>query len=161
VEHAANVEGEAQRARIYSLFMQAPAAIAMVRGPTHVFEFANTRYRQMSGNRELIGKPFAEALPELVGEPLHALLDQAYESGETRSMNAAPGRLLREGSEGQDVAFFNVTYQPTRGRADEIDGILIHAIDVTEQVRGEEEQRRLIQALSRSNEELDKFAYIA
>ena len=35
---------EAERVRLRALFMQAPAAIAVLRGPEHVFEFTNERY---------------------------------------------------------------------------------------------------------------------
>ena len=52
-------------ARMTSLFSHAPVAIAVLRGPDHVYELANPRYRDLVGGREVVGQPIREALPEL------------------------------------------------------------------------------------------------
>ena len=55
----------AERQSFYDLFMQAPAIIAVVKGPAHVFELANPLYMDLVGNRPIVGMPVREALPEL------------------------------------------------------------------------------------------------
>lgn len=62
------------------IFMKAPAAIAALRGPQHVFQVANPTYLQLVGNRDVIGKPVREALPEIEGQGFLDLLDQVYTS---------------------------------------------------------------------------------
>jgi PAS domain S-box-containing protein len=133
---------EVERARLASIFQQAPAYIAIVRGPDHVFEMANPLYRRLSGGRELIGRPAREAVPELVGQGYIALLDQVYRSREPYTATEArvlfrkiPGGPLEE-------HFLNFVYQPLRGADGSVSGILAHGVDVTEQVRARHETER-------------------
>ena len=65
----------AERARPTSsdLFRQAPAFIAVVRGPDFVFELVNDGYYRLIGHREVIGRPLFEALPEVRGQGFEEL----------------------------------------------------------------------------------------
>ncbi len=65
----------AEQERLQSLFNQAPEFIAILRGANHVFEIANPAYLQLTGSRQVIGKPLVEALPEVVGQGFDTLLD--------------------------------------------------------------------------------------
>src|SRR5690606_34081517 len=55
-----------ERARLARMFDQAPAFMAMRRGPEHRFEFANAAYLRLVGRDDLVGRTVAEALPEVV-----------------------------------------------------------------------------------------------
>ena len=57
-----------ERARLTNLFMQAPAFMAVLHGPQHVFEMANSAYYQLVGHRDIIGKTVRDALPEIEGQ---------------------------------------------------------------------------------------------
>jgi PAS domain-containing protein len=80
------LEAAASRASIASerheLLMQAPVATAMLTGPDLVFTLANAQYRELSGHRELVGKTYEQAFPELVGTALPALMHGIFASGE-------------------------------------------------------------------------------
>ena len=53
---------------VESLFTNAPAGIALVRGDDQVIEFANPMALEIWGkDADVIGKPLLEALPELRG----------------------------------------------------------------------------------------------
>src|SRR5262249_40528579 len=71
---------EAHAARLASIFAHTPVGVAIVRGPTHVFDFANGEYLAMIGNRSVLGLPAREALPEIAGQGLLELLDEVYAS---------------------------------------------------------------------------------
>ncbi len=136
-EQAAHAEAEAQRTYLHELFMQAPALIAILGGPQHVIEFANTTYRQIMGNRELEGRPLREAAPELPPDIL-ALFDDIYRTGQPRfgqemyiPMLMASGEVLHR--------YWNFIWQPRRSPAGGVDGVLIFAFEVTEQVRARQE----------------------
>jgi uncharacterized protein DUF4118 len=77
-ERSARLEAQAQRERLHSLFMQAPAVIAIHRGPEHVYEFSNTMNSEILGHRELLGRPMRQAQPELEGQGFFELLDRVY-----------------------------------------------------------------------------------
>ena len=55
-EAAARAEAEAQRNNLEALFMQAPAAIAVLRGPHLRYELSNPMNQVLAGGRELVGK---------------------------------------------------------------------------------------------------------
>ncbi|HEX8549167.1 MAG TPA: PAS domain S-box protein, partial [Cytophagaceae bacterium] len=127
---------EAEKQKLYSLFMQAPAIIAVLRGPQHIFELANPRYMQLVGvNRQLIGKPVREALPEGEGQGFFELLDEVYKSGKPFQGNEVPLKLgLKEDGTLTEV-FINFIYQPALDANEKVYGILVHAVEVTEQVQ--------------------------
>ena len=73
---------QAERDRLADVFKRSPSFMAILRGPTHVFERVNDHYYQLVGHRELLGKPVREALPEIAGQGFFELLDQVYATGE-------------------------------------------------------------------------------
>ena len=81
-EAAARAEAEAQRNNLQALFMQAPAAIAVLRGPDLRYELSNPMNQVLAGGRELVGRTADEALPELEADGMRALADQVYATGE-------------------------------------------------------------------------------
>lgn len=62
--------------RLTRLFTHAPVAVAVLSGPDHVYELANPRYQELIGDREIVGKPIREALPELHGQGRSEILDR-------------------------------------------------------------------------------------
>ena len=159
-------EARAERARLYEVFMQAPAAIMVTRGPSHVIEVANPHYAAMTGDRPLLGKTLPEAFPDLAGQGLFELYDQVTATREPYVGNEAQVRVERFGR--TDVAYFNFVYQPLIGADGEAFGVMTHAVEVTDMVRARQqaEQRaaelaRLTHALEQSNRDLDQFAYVA
>ena len=131
---------EAERQRLYELFAQAPAFICLLKGPQHVFEFANEHYRRLVGNRGLWQKTAREALPEF--DPnFFELLDTVYTTGKPYI-----GKEVVIPFEGKD-GYFDFVYQPTHGVLGKIDGILVHAVDVTEKVHARENIKRSEQRL--------------
>jgi PAS fold len=69
--------------------------MALLRGEALVFEKVNTKYQELMGGRELIGKPLVEALPELKDQPFHELMKQVYETGKPFIGREMVARLVR------------------------------------------------------------------
>jgi PAS domain S-box-containing protein len=152
-EQAALAEAEAQRARLHTLLMQAPAVIAILRGPDHVFELANAHYRRIIGeDRHLTGKPIREAVPELVSGAIPALLDAVYSSGEPyfgTEVRSAFGRVVDGHLE---EAFYNLVFQPTLDARGRVDGVLQVSFDVTDQVSARQRAEGLTERLRKSEQ---------
>ncbi|MDP9349083.1 MAG: PAS domain S-box protein, partial [Gemmatimonadota bacterium] len=134
-------ELQAERSKLVTLFEQAPAFMASVRGPEHVFEMANSRYYQLVGHRDLVGRSVREALPEVVGQGVVELLDGVYASGEPFIANEMPMMLQRKQDQPPEERILNFVYQPLKAVDGSISGILAHGVDVTEQVRAQERLR--------------------
>lgn len=131
----AQVEADRQRIRLERLFMQAPAAICILSGPDLVFELVNPGYQQLFPGRSLLGKPVREALPEIVGQPIEAILDQVFQTGEPCEGRELLVPLSRSANGPIEDLYFNFVYQARYAENEQIDGLLAFAFEVTEQVK--------------------------
>ena len=146
-EQTARAEAEAARARLYDLFMQAPALMTIMRGPEHRIEFVNPLALRYRGRADLVGKTAREATPELVEQGILAIMDEVYMTGTPFVGTEFPVRVNRRGDGVLEEVYYNFVYQPLRTAQGDIDGILAHSVEVTEQVlarhRVEELNRQL------------------
>ncbi len=130
-------ERDAELARWREVFRQAPAPVALLRGPGHVFEFANDAYLRLVGGRPLAGRTLRDALPEVVEQGFLELLDGVYRSGEPY-VGAGARVMLQRAEEGPvEERVLDFVYQPLRDAANTVDGVLVLATDVTERARAE------------------------
>ncbi|MDQ3522071.1 MAG: PAS domain S-box protein, partial [Gemmatimonadota bacterium] len=143
---------EIERKRLAEIFQEAPAFIAVLRGPTHVFEIANPPYYQLVGHRDILGKSVAEALPEVVEQGFITLLDSVYTSGKPFVGNELPILLQRTPDAAPEEGFVSFVYQPMRGADGSVGGIFVHGVDVTEQVLARQQVEASNQALLESIE---------
>ncbi|WP_028104368.1 ATP-binding protein [Pseudoduganella violaceinigra] len=123
----------AHMARMADTFQQAPAAIAIVRGPDLSFEVANDRFMELSWQRQLIGLPMRRAFPELEGQGMVEEMEHALASGEPVTGKARRVMLKREG--GLQECYFDYVHQPVRNARGAVDRVAIVAFEVTELVR--------------------------
>ncbi|MFN3431124.1 MAG: PAS domain-containing protein, partial [Candidatus Sericytochromatia bacterium] len=133
----------------------APALSCAQHGPDHVYTFTNPIYNQVLGNRPLVGLPIREALPEVAGQGFFELLDGVYQTGEPFLGNEMPIMIDRRGDGALEQAYFNFVYAAMRKDDGSIDGILTHAVEVTDMVlarqqvqRSEDRFRSLVRATS-------------
>jgi PAS domain S-box-containing protein len=135
---------ESERARLASAFSQSPAFLAVLRGPEHVFEFANERYYDLIGRRDLVGKPVREAVPELGSQGFFDLLDRVYGTGEAYVGTNTRVLVRRPPGDELEAIYLDFVYQPMRDAQGAVEGILAHGIDVTEKTRAEGRDRFLL-----------------
>jgi PAS domain S-box-containing protein len=131
------VGAEFERRRLEELLAQAPAAIALLNGPEHHWTYVNDLYIRVTGRKstkDFIGKTLREAIPEIEGQGFFELLDQVYATGKPFIGREMKAIFNRTADSGPEDAYFNFVYQPILNRAGTTDGILIHAVEVTDQV---------------------------
>jgi len=141
-EQRLRVAIESERARFRSLFVQAPAAIAVLRGPDHVFEIANQAYLAMVGNRPVLGKPVHEAIPDLVGQGVYEAFDTVYETGRPFAASEFRAEFDADNDGVAEEHFYNFVCQPIRGSEDTVEALFFHAVEVTDLVRARREAER-------------------
>jgi PAS domain S-box-containing protein len=141
---------ELERARLANIFQQAPAFMATMRGPEHVFELSNPQYDQLVGCREIIGKTVRKALPEIEGQGFFELLDEVYATGKPFAGNGVPVLVRHEEGRALEERFLNFVYQPLTEADGTVSGIFVHGVDITEQVR-------TAQALREAGRKKDEF----
>jgi PAS domain S-box-containing protein len=145
---ARNLALDEQARQWRQLFEQAPGFLAVLEGPNHIFRVANAAYRRLVGDRELIGLPVSEALPEVVSQGFTELLDRVSSTGEAY---VGQGELvLLQDPAGREPAqtYLNFIYQPIHGDNGSVTGVLVQGYDVTEEVEAGERQTLLINELN-------------
>ena len=126
-------QGMSTEMRFRNSVEQAPMGIAILRGPEMIVEMANARYLELvDRNREaLLGISLYEGVPE-VKEAVKPLLDEVISTGMPHHGNDFPVILFRKGQ--LKMVYFNFVYQPLRNTTGVVDGVMVVATDVTEQV---------------------------
>ncbi|QPH38913.1 ATP-binding protein [Pedobacter endophyticus] len=130
-QHASNLHAEQQ---LKNLFLQAPVAIAIFRGPSHILEMANDMmlgYWKRS-YEEIILKPFGEDLADIMQEGFPRIMDEVYRNGKGY---ISPELAIKTDSvEPEEPCYLRVALEALRGEDDKIYGIMAIATDLSEQV---------------------------
>lgn len=129
-------EQASQRRRLEQMFDQAPAVIAMLEGPEHVFVLSNAEHKRLIGRDDVVGKPIRVAEPGLEGQGIYELLDTVYRTGEPVVGRGVPITYAYGEGAGEE-RILDFVYEPVRNAAGEVSGIFALALDVTERVRNE------------------------
>ncbi len=136
-QHLAREALNDQTQYLMRLFEQAPGYMAVLRGPDHVFELTNAAFVNLVGDRDFIGRPLGEIMPEIAAQKGVGLLDEAYRSGK-----AYVGKRVRvkvcpvPGGPWKEI-FLDFVFQPIVEVTGAISGIFITGIDVTDHVHAE------------------------
>ncbi|MBC8053129.1 MAG: PAS domain-containing protein [Sphingobacteriaceae bacterium] len=123
---------------LLTIFNSSPSPIYVCSGPDFKVIYANKATLNAWGkDASVIGKPFVQALPEIVGQPFPRLLQQVYESGipyhtEQDRADLPVGDVLQ-------TYYFKFSYQPLKNDEGIIWGVMCTATDVTELVEAKRE----------------------
>ena len=131
---ALQVEAEAARARLAELVRHAPAFIAVLRGPEFVFELANENYYQLVGHRDIIGKRFADAIPDVVGQGFDQILKGVFTTGVPFIAREIPATLERTPGGVPELHYMNLVCTRLTETDPNLSGVFAHGVDITEQV---------------------------
>jgi signal transduction histidine kinase/ActR/RegA family two-component response regulator len=152
---AAEQAAEAERKRLYALFMQAPMPVAIIRGPEHVMELANAAALATWGKtRAIIGKTFLEGFPEMEGQGFDDLLRGVLESGVAYRGSEILTHLAR-GGPGLDAVYWNFVYAPLIEEESRVTGVLVCGFEVTDQVLARRRVERLAEELAQQKAALE------
>ena len=131
----------ARASRLRDLFNdvieQAPVAISVTRGPQHIFQIANSRFREIAQQPEPIGLPAGDVLPAARERGLVAILDRVYATGTPWTAHAAEYAYDRRGSGTLEPGYFNIVFHPFFGGYDRPVGIIGVASEVTTEVEAQ------------------------
>ena len=144
-ERAARREAELQKEHLQALMMQAPTPMCILRGPRHVIEVANSEICRVwrRPHEQVINRPILEALPEIREQGFEALLDRVVATGESYIGREATARLASSATGELETVYLNFVYAPLKGVGGEVEGVLVIAFDITQEV----EHRRSVSHL--------------
>jgi PAS domain S-box-containing protein len=141
---------EAEQEMLETIFQNAPAAMALWKGPDLVFEKVNPEFENAFSCRPVIGKPLLEACPELRGQGFDDLLLNVLKTGKPFMANDMPAQIAKNKEEPAESKYFDLSCVRILDHEDKPYGVYIHAVDVTGRVHA---QQRL-----RESEELLRLA---
>jgi len=130
-----------ERERLIEVFERSPSFMAILRGPHHLIERANTRYFKLVGRHDIVGKPISDVLPELSDQGYLDILDEVYKTGKSFVGTHKEIFWHRGNDEQTEPSVLDFIYEPLRGGDGSVVGILVHGNDLTEQNRM---QQRLV-----------------
>ena len=120
--------------KAHNLLMNAPVAIAILKGPELNVELANEHILKLWGRgKEVLKRPIVDSIPEIEEQGFINLLKEVRETGIAYEAYETPAKLIIKGKE--ELVYFNFVYQPYF--EDDITkavGVLIFASDVTDKV---------------------------
>jgi PAS domain S-box-containing protein len=116
---------------LLAVLEQAPGFFCFLRGRELVFELANASCRGLIGDRDLIGKPLRDALPELSGQGYFELLEKVFDTRER--FIGHDMKVSLASSDGRQIdVYLDFIYQPVLGAGGETLGVLVQGYEVTE-----------------------------
>lgn len=116
------------------MIVQAPIAIAIMRGPDYRVEIANKLALDIWGRtkEQVMNLPLFEALPELVPQGIKDFVDDVAKTGERFSTPEMPVEFTKNGE--SIVVYINFSFEALYDIEGKINGVMAIGADVTAQV---------------------------
>ena len=148
------------RRRWRELLLQIPAAIAVLRGPEHKYEWVNADYLRLVSRpaEAILGKTVREALPEIISQGYLGMFDHVYQAGEPYVAHEV---LVLLGESVLQEVYINFVCLPTRNNHGQIDGTFVHAVDVTDLVKARKRVEESEQQFRTLAETIPHLAWMA
>ncbi|MFK3889850.1 PAS domain S-box protein [Sphingomonas sp. NPDC079357] len=141
-----------ERQRLHQMFDQTPGFIAVLRGSDYVIELANATYRRMTGERDLVGRRYADALPEVAATGFLERLDEVRHTREPYRAVDRPVRLPTATSGELRDFWIDFICQPITDEKGDVTAIFIEGIDRTDRHRAREALARGRASLEQATE---------
>jgi len=138
---------QADAQRLTEMFEQAPSAIAVLRGPTYIFDVANSAYQRLVAKKDFVGQPVAEVMPDLLEQGFADLLDRVYSTGEPFVGSGVPITVLDPETGTSTERVMDFVYQPMRNADGQVDAIFVEVVDATERHNVEKMQALLTEEM--------------
>ncbi len=139
---------------VQRMLAQAPVQFAVIKGEDWVGDFATPQFKLLVGGRDIVGKPFKEALPELKDQGFFEILEDVYTNGKLHRGYEQPAYLDRKGNGELELGYFDFIYQPLFNADTTVEGVMILIVEVTEQVIAKQQAESLTAELKASHDRL-------
>ena len=122
--------------RLHRMFEHAPGFMALLEGTGRKIVLANKAFRQLAGNRELVGKTLASALPEFTEQGIDEILAGVSRTGEPFVGNGMSLALTRADGSSEEI-LVDLVFQPLPPTEGLASTVFIQGNNVTDDKRNE------------------------
>lgn len=139
-----------------------PQPMLAVEGPAQTVRYANPAFHRLLGSAHdrLIGRPFAEAVPEGMANGCAEMLERVYRTGRAETLAEQPHRLV-DAPEANDSlphwSYLAWAIIDPSGRAQEPAGVMVQVTDATATARFRRESVAMNAALVKSSVRLHEL----
>lgn len=140
VLETARIRAELAETRLRSVIAAAPAGIGLFVGRDLIIENPNQTFIDIVGKgASIAGLPLRDAMPELLteGQPFLKILDEIFDTGKPFNSPASLVKIVQHGVLTDN--YYNISYTPLFDAAGEVFAILDIAIDVTPQIKAQQQ----------------------
>jgi PAS domain S-box-containing protein len=134
--------------RLENMLRLSPVHLCVFHGPDHTCRYITPGVYKIFGNRNYIGKPARELWPELEPLGFFDLLEEVYTKGKTVHINEFKTQVDEQLDGMPKDAYFNFKYQPMLDSENQIEGIMVSAIEVTNLVKARQRAEALAKSAS-------------
>jgi PAS domain S-box-containing protein len=125
---------EESESKLRSVIAAAPAGIVVFNGRDLIVDMPNQAFIDIIGkNADIIGKPLAEAMPELKDQPFLQILDDVFTSGKMYQSSETQVAIVKNGVITHN--FYNFSYTPLFDGEGKVFAILDVSVEVTDEVK--------------------------
>jgi signal transduction histidine kinase/FixJ family two-component response regulator len=148
-----------EREDFHTLFMQAPNVFLILRGPEYIVELANPAACRVlrRSYEEILERPLFEVVPELEGTEFRTTLDGVLRTGAPYQGREVSSAVRWRGESEAKIEYYNYVFSPLRSSEGRIEGVLIDAFAVTEEVVARQEMGRLRAEAESASRMKDEF----
>jgi len=157
----ARIKLEESEKRFRNLVMQAPVSITVLMGRELIVEIANDNYLELVGKKRenFVGKPLWQGLPEVETQVYANILQGVLDTGNPYNGYESEVSLVRNGI--MEVLYVNFIYSPIKDVNGKPAGIMVVAIDVTQQVLARRKIEESEQSLIEMANAIPQLAWVA
>jgi len=144
------IQLETSREWFKNMVHSSPVAMLITKGENMVFDVINNAMLNLIGrDSTVLGKPWFEAIPELVGQPVVDELFYAYRTGITHHVPGVGISLVKNGE--PTLGYYDLTYTPLRENG-QVVGLMQTATDITEYVTSKDKLQKAYEQIRLSKE---------
>lgn len=137
------IQKQIEESELFSkdVFYSSPVAKIVFTGMDMIVARVNENMLNILGrDNSIIGKPFMDAMPELLNTPILDRMQEVYTTGVVFNMPEEQIKLIRHGK--AYTGYYSYIYKPLKSASGDIYGIICTANEVTDQV----DARKLVEA---------------
>lgn len=131
--------------RLENLLRLSPVHLCLLHGPEHMCQYVTPGVYKLYGNRNYIGRTARQLWPELEPLGFFDMLQEVYSKGRTVHINEFKTPIDYQLDGNPRDAYFNFKYQPIFDSTNQVEGIVVSAVEVTNLVNA----RKRAEALAR------------
>ena len=147
---------ENEKLKLEAAISQSPSGIALMRGPEFIFEKVNTKFTELVGPRDYLGKAWRDVYLEIPDSPLPGIMTRVLNSGEPYVAAEQPISVLVEGNHIEE-RYYDIDYRRILDSNGNAYGIFCQTSNVTQRVN---DRRSLIESAKDLSNERRKLADI-